>query len=219
MRRAAAVLSLFVLDLLIAGTAVAQGQPHPRITFADKAVLASGLTPGRTVVWFGVEHRVDAEYSGDMTQRYAVGTAAADGTARLELAQSPAPRSFWVAVDLDSGALAVAAPDGYRLAKPRNPARLGAGQGAEADEILDDRPYLMGLTVRPGLGAWSFAGGDGGPRDEDGENNGHLRFALDRLDPLPGSPAAPAKLAGNDLWILVDPLAMEISVHKGGVAQ
>ncbi len=219
MKRAAAVLPLFLLALLIAGTAVVQGQPHLRITFAGTRVLASGLTPGKPVVWFGVEHRVDAEYSGDMTQRYDVGTAAADGTARLELAQVPAPRSFWVAVDLDSGALAVAAPDGYRLAKPRNPARLGAGQGAEPDEILDDRPYLMGLTVRPGLGAWSFAGGDGGPRDEDGESNGHLRFALDRLDPLPGSPAAPAKLAGNDLWILVDPLAMEISVYRGGVAQ
>jgi len=219
MRRAAAVLPPFVLGLLIAGIAVAQGKPDLRIAFVDKAVLASGLTAGKQVVWFGVEHRVDAEYSGDMTQRYAMGTAAADGTARLELAQSPAPRSFWVAVDLDSGALAVAAPDGYRLAKPRKPAHLGAGQGAKPDEILDDRPYLMGLMVRPGLGAWSFAGGDGGPRDEDGESNGHLRFALDRLDPLPGSPAAPAKLAGNDLWILVDPLTMEISVHKGGVAQ
>jgi len=45
------------------------------------------------------------------------------------------------------------------------------------------------------------------------------RFALDRLDPLPGSPAAPAKLAGNDLWVLIDPLTLEISVLKGGVAQ
>jgi len=209
-----------VLGLLIAGAAIGQlVAPAPRIAFAGKAVTANGLTPGKAVIWFGVEHRVDAEYSGDMTQRYAVDTAGADGTARLDLPQSPAPRSFWVAVDLDRGALAVAAPDGYRLARPVKPARLGVGQGAQPDEILDDRPYLMGLMVRPGLGAWSFAGGDGGPRDEDGESNGHLRFALDRLDPLPGSPAAPAKLAGNDLWVLIDPLTLEISVLKGGVAQ
>src|SRR4051794_40987735 len=218
MRRVPVVVQ--VLGLLIAGAAIGQlVAPAPQIAFAGKAVLASGLTPGKAVIWFGVEHRVDAEYSGDMTQRYAVGTAAADGTARLELAQAPAPRSFWVAVDLDSGALAVSAPDGYRLAKPHKPARLGVGQGAQPDEILDDDPYLMGLMVRPGQGAWSFAGGDGGPRDEDGESNGHLRFALDRLDPLSGSPAAPAKLASNDLWVLVDPLSMEISVLKGGVAQ
>jgi hypothetical protein len=81
----------------------------------------------------------------------------------------------------------------------------------------------MGLMVRPGIGAgtgaWAFTGGDGGPRDEDGKNDGHLRFALDKFDPLPGSPASPAKLQRTDLWIVVDPLSMEIAVHKGGVAQ
>jgi RHS repeat-associated protein len=41
------------------------------------------------------------------------------------------------------------------------PAHLGTGQGSKADEILDERPYLMGLRVRPKEGAWVFAGGDG----------------------------------------------------------
>lgn len=197
------------------------GSPKPvlQITFEETAVAASGLTPGKQVVWFGVEHRVDADYSGEMAQRYQVGTVAADGTARLDLGRAPAPRSFWTAVDLDSGELLVAAPNGYRIARAQHPSHLGLGQGAKADELLDDRPFLMGLMVRPGTGAWAFTGGDGGPRDEDGRNDGHLRFALDKFDPLPGSPAAPAKLSAQDLWFVVDPLAMEIAVHKGGVAQ
>jgi hypothetical protein len=208
-----------------AGAAVAQAPPDPlkpaaiQIAFEDAAVTASGLTPGRQMIWFGVEHRVDPDYSGTMAQHYAAAAVAADGTARLELDHAPAPRSFWVAVDLDSGALLVAAPQGYRIAKPHLLSRLGLGQGDKADELLDDRQFLMGLMVRPGVGAWAFTGGDGGPRDEDGVNNGHLSFALDKFDPLPGSPAAPAKLAATDLWIVVDPLAMEIAVHKGGVAQ
>jgi hypothetical protein len=124
-----------------------------------------------------------------------------------------------VAVDLSSGAFAVAAPAGYPITRAKRPSRAGLGQGDQPDELVDDRAFLIGLVVRPGTGAWAFSGGDGGPRDEDGKNDGHLRFALDKFDPLPGSPAAPAKINGQDLWFVVDPLAMEIAVHKGGVAQ
>jgi hypothetical protein len=229
MRRGRSLPSSLLLGLLIAGVAFAQetaqgspgrpAKPAPQIAFEASALVASGLTPGDRVVWFGVEHRIDAEYSGEMAQRYGTGTVAADGTARFDPGHAVAPRSFWVAVDLDGGDFVVAAPNGYRLAKPQKPSRLGPGEGSKSDEILDERPYLMGLMVRPKEGAWAFAGGDGGPRDEDGKNDGHLRFALDKLDPLPGSPAAPARLQGDDLWFIVDPLTMEISVHKGGSAQ
>jgi len=208
--------------LLITGASHAQGnsgKPDPRIAFEEAAVTASGLTPGKTVIWFGVEHRIDADYSGDIYQFYRTGTAAADGTARLDLDHPPAPRSFWVAVDLDSGAFDVKGPNGYRLARPAKLPRLGVGQGAKADELLDDHPFLMGLMVRPGEGAWAFTGGDGGPRDEDGKSDGHLALALDRFDPLPGSPAAPTKIKGNDLWFVIDPMNLEISRSLGGVAQ
>jgi hypothetical protein len=218
MKRAVGLWSV-LLSLWVGKAGLAQKPPDVQMTFEEGAVVAQGLTPGKSVVWFGVEHRIDAGFSGDIAQHYKVDTVAANGTSHLELAQPAAPRSFWVAVDLDSGRLAVAGPGGYRLEKPRSLARLGAGQGAKADEILDDHPYLMGLMVRPKEGAWAFGGGDGGPRDEDGKNDGHIRFALDRLDPLPGSPAAPSKINGQDLWILVDPLTMEISTYKGGVAQ
>jgi len=210
------------LCLLLAGTALAQGNPEkpaPRIAFEESGVVASGLTPGKQVVWFAVEHRIGADFAGTIAERYEAGTAAADGTARLDLQQPAAPSSFWVAVDVDSGTFAVAGPDGYRLRKPGRPARLGPGAGEASDEILDDHPLLVGLVVRPAEGAWAFAVGDGGPSDGDGVNDGHLRFALDRLRPLPGSPAAPSRLGGKDLWFIVDPLAMEIAVHKGGVAQ
>src|SRR3954470_6725672 len=94
-----------VLGLLVAGPALGQGQ-SVRLTLGDQAVTASGLTPGKAGVWLGVgdwgravrasgltpgkpvvglgvEYRVDAEFSGDLTERYEVGTTAADGTARL----------------------------------------------------------------------------------------------------------------------------------------
>ncbi|MBW8876539.1 MAG: hypothetical protein JF614_16360 [Acidobacteria bacterium] len=211
---------LLLVSLLLSPPSWAQGKPALAITFEESAVVASGLSPGKTVVWFGVERQVDAEYSISLFQRYQVGTVAADGTARFVLDQPVAHRSIWTAVDLDTGGFGVAAPQGYRLNRLKNPpCRLGQGLASRPDEILDDRPYLMGLVVRPTVGAWSFAGGDGGARDEDGVNDGHLRFALSKLDPLPGSPAAPAKAAADDLWFVIDPQRMEISVHKGGAAQ
>jgi hypothetical protein len=208
----------FVLGLLVAAVAWGQGQTVG-ITFQNQAVVAGGLTPGASVAWFSVEYRIDAEYSSDLTQRYAVGTAAADGTARLDLAQPPAPRSYWMAVDLGTGAYALATPNNYRIAKAPSPPTLDTTAAAQSDALVETRQYVMGLLVRPGVGAWTFGASDGNSIDQDGEVNGHLRVALDRLTPLTNGPAAPEKAAPNDLWLIVDPSTMEITVLKGGVAQ
>jgi hypothetical protein len=217
-RSAAAVFGF----LLIPALSEAQTPPpaKPGITFEAEAVVASGLTPGNPVVWFGVERRVDPDFSTQVVRHTEVATAAADGTARFALGREVAVRSVWIAVDQTRGEFAVAAPDGYRIAKPPKPAtRLGTGEGNRPDQFLDERPYLMGLVVRPGEGAWVFAGGDGGERDEDHESDGRLSFALDGFEPLPGSPEAPARVRGEDLWFVVDPRRMEITVLRGGVAQ
>lgn len=80
------------IGLLISAASWAQSKPA--ITFEDSAVAASGLTPGKSVVWFGVELRVDAEYSTSRTERYHVGTVASDGTARFTLNQPVAVLGF-----------------------------------------------------------------------------------------------------------------------------
>jgi len=224
MRTALRVISLGVGLLLPLQHSLAQGgpppvKPDPKLTFETQAVVATGLSPKEKVVWFGVEHRIDAGFSRELVRRFDVAEVGADGTARLVLKEPPAPRSFWVAVDLKSGEFALAAPEGYRIRRPLKPSQLSAAAGSAADGIADDRLYLIGLVVRPGEGAWSFTGGDGGDKDADGHSDGRVRFALEGLTPLPGSPAPPSKVRGADLWFIVDPLKMEIAVHKGGVAQ
>lgn len=218
----AGVLSILMV-LLAAGAAYARtpaamGKSAPQITFEDSAVVASGLTPGRPVAWFGVEHSIDSEYSGEIWPHTTVVTAAADGTARLDLARPLMARSMWAVVDLDSGGYALAAPEGYRIAWMEVPPSLIRG-GTQPDEIFDQRSYVLGLAVRAGVGAWTFTGGDGGDRDVDGESDGSLSFAMDRFDALSGSPAAPAQVGETDLWLVIDPMTMEIAVLRGGVAQ
>lgn len=206
-----------LLGLLTAGLAAAQGSPAPQIAFQGSVVSASGLTAGKAVVWFGVEHAIDAEFAGDIMPHYRTGVAAADGTASLDLGRDVVTRSMWVVVDLDSGAYALAAPEGYRVAPMATPPSLVHKAGV--DELLDGGAYVLGMAVRPGSGAWTFAGGDGGPRDVDGASDGSLSFSLDQFDSLSGAQASPAQIAADDLWFVIDPLTMGLSVLKGGVAQ
>jgi hypothetical protein len=217
-------LSLLVcLFLLPAAQAMGQGTPEPSLSFEENAIVASGLTPGEKAVWFGVERRTDEEFSTELARHQGLEPVAPDGTARLVLARPAASSSVWVVVDLETGAYKVTAPEGYLIARAISllPS-LNQGAVDLPDGIVDQRPYVFGLLVRPGEGAWSFAGGDGGDQDSDGIVNGQSRFALDQLAALPGaeeSLAPPVKANSGDLWIVVDPRKMEISVHKGGLLQ
>lgn len=204
---------------LTPGPAGAQGRPEPRIVFEENGVTASGLTPGKAMAFFGVERIVDPDLAAELVQHADAKAAGTDGVSRLELARPVSQRSLWVIVDVESGEFVVAAPDGYQIHRRPRPSRLAVGEGSRPDEIEDGPAYLYGLMVRPGEGAWIFRGGDGSPLDQDGDTDGRVRFALDQLEPLPGSPAAPAKAKGTDLWFVIDLLKMQIAVHKGGVAQ
>jgi len=201
--------------LFISAASWAQSRGTVTITFEDSAVVASGLSAGKTMVWFGVERLVDADYSSDLYQHYKTDTVAADGTAHFTLDRAVAAASIWVAVDLDTGAFDVKAPASSPLRRSaQTSSQLLQGTGAAADQFLDTRTYVLGLAVRPGQGAWLFGGGDGGPRDLDKSANSRLSFALDQFDALPGSPTAPAKAGGTDLWFVIDPAAMEIATFQ-----
>jgi hypothetical protein len=215
MRMTLRVWFLVSAGLLIAAASWAQSPGTLPITFADSAVMASGLSAGKTVVWFGIERTVDADYSATLYQHYNTGTVAADGTAQLTLDHSVAAASVWVAVDLDTGAYGVNVPVAafLNLTLPSSSSLL-QGLGSAPDLFRDTRPYVLGLAIRPGQGAWLFGGGDGGPRDQDGIANGQLSFSLDGFDALPGSPAAPAKAGSTDIWFVIDPQAMQISVFQ-----
>ncbi|HSN87388.1 MAG TPA: hypothetical protein VL025_11555, partial [Thermoanaerobaculia bacterium] len=80
-RDTAALLALLLIPAL--ASAQAAPPPKPEITFEAEAVVASGLTPGNPVVWFGVERRVDPDFSTEVVRHAEVAAAGADGTARF----------------------------------------------------------------------------------------------------------------------------------------
>lgn len=208
---------LVALALFAAPPARAQA---PQIVWSSDSLAASGFTPGGQIVWFGVERRVDPDFSADVVSYRSTTQAAADGSSLLDLERKLAERALWVAVDLETGAWSAATPTGYSLEKlAAPPVAVQSRAAAPSDAFTDSRAYLLGLLVRPQVGAWSFGGSDGGPGDADGANDGVATFALDALEPVGLGPAAPARAAADDLCVVIDPLAMDLSVLKGGVPQ
>ncbi|HEY0780879.1 MAG TPA: hypothetical protein VGE98_00375 [Thermoanaerobaculia bacterium] len=208
MRRLLLALSLAVPLPLLA---------QPDVTLEPQAAVASGLTPGGQVVWFGIAREI-SEDSATIVRRDRIDVADAKGGARFDLGRDVALKSIWVAIDLATGKSAVATPAAFPLADsalPVSDLHLGA-TAAEADAIEDARTAVEVLMVRPGSGAWGLSVGRGGPDDEGGGGGGPLRFSLGRLHALAkGGPVAPAKLDPKDLVILIDPNRMEIVRGRG----
>jgi hypothetical protein len=196
------------------GAAAATGPPT--IRFEPQAVVASGLTPGGQVVWFGVAREIADEVT-TMVRRDAIAADDdRDGTVRLELTREVPWKSVWIAVDLATGEYAAAAPEGYPLRLvPWRGMGILQGQGGP-DRIEEARSFVELLVVRPELGAWGYTAGDGGPRDEDGVPDNRLRMALERVVPIGASPAPPERLQPTDLVALVDASLLEVTIVRAG---
>jgi hypothetical protein len=136
-----------------------------------------------------------------------------DGDARL--AYTPphgvAFRSIWIAVDVASGASAMAVPPGF-IAEEMHELAVGSGKAVETvAKTLDiSRGRVEILLVRPGAGAWSLSAREGGPDDRDGTPNNRLRVHLQRLLPLRlDYGAAPDALREGDVVVVLDANRMQ----------
>lgn len=224
MRGAVLLVSVFLflpLSDLCAQLRSDPGSPGLGLEISPDSLRITGAEPSGSIAWFGVERIVEPDFSVFRQTRHGVASAGADGTARIPLDPAPSARAFWVVVDLQNGEHAAGAPAGYRLnrlSKEETSCRAETSDGASDDQLLAVGSQVEGLMVRPGVGAWRFSGGDGGPDDEDKTHDGRIRLAQSKFFPVAGAPKAPAKLRADDLWIVIDPVAMSLSVLRGGSA-
>lgn len=211
----AAFFSALALGAVVA--APAAGQPTatpPRIAFEEHAVVVDGLAAGGRLVLSGAATGRDG-YQRYLFRHEEVLTADATGAARLELERPLPAESVWFAVDLASGALAVAAPEGTDLREVAVPA--GALRQA-LDGLDEERRYLYVLLVRAAAaaaapeepGAWTMAVGDGAPSDGDGREDGRVSALLADLSPLgDAGPPPPAQLAPGFVLVAVDAMTLD----------
>jgi hypothetical protein len=112
------------------------------------------------------------------------GTAAANGAVRLNAppGYQIVPNSFWVAIDLTSGDYGAATGDGRKLREGEFASNnIEKDTAGRRKKILSRFDYVYMLLVRPGAGVWDATAGDGGPSDGDGEVNGQIDLAVERL--------------------------------------
>lgn len=215
-------LAPLAIAALLAAPTTAQTPPlppppaPPEIVFEELRVVAEGLDPGAAVVGFALTRTSDGYFV--TRQRHAVVATDDDADGRVELAafEAGAPRQgIWAVVDLATGALALAAPEGYPLREVAFPVRaILPGLDGRLDRLRDLRGSAELLLVRPGVGAWTLTAHDGGPGDGDGLQDEALTLALADLVPLDASPAPPEELAPNDVVVVIDPHRLEIFAAK-----
>ena len=195
----------------------------PAIVLGEQSVVAEGLTPAGRAVVFSIGK--PPGHLMPVTVRFEeIVEADAAGVAEIELPGPVASRSVWAAVDLQSGEMALAAPDGFSLRQVDFPAR-GIGQSRRF--LRDERRFLEVLLVRPAagvpaggdpaaeVGAWGRTYGDGGEGDGDGMGNGVIEAPIERLRPIGDSPLGPpVELRPGDVVVAVDPTTLEIYAAK-----
>ena len=188
-------------------------------------MTVDGITAQGQVVWYSVAREVAEDDVATLVRRSGVRMDDdGDGKVSWDLEGEVPTRSIWVAVDLATGRVAVATPEGYPL---RRVGWRGRGLGrdnARADRVEDLRTYADVLLVRPGEGAWRLTAGDGSDQDDDGAADGKLAVALDRMRPVEGIAGAgeavpPARFGSKDVVVLIDPNRMELTVENQGVVR
>ena len=207
-----AVLLFFPLSWATAGAA-------PQLAFAGHGLVGSGFSPGGQVIWFGLTQEVVA-YEVTYARHQEAGPVDGKGQASFDLGKAVPRRSLWVAVDLASGAYAIATPPGFELTQTELPATALTYRGSSlADQISDEADGSLILLVRPGQGAWGAAVGRGGLLDESLPTETAVRVSLDRLEPIVTivtSLGSPQKAAARDLLVIFHPQTMSAAVAVVG---
>ncbi len=210
MRPRTVILSLAILLSCLPAAARAAAPSPPAISFEERAVVLSGASAGAKVAWFGVA-REPVDYGGVIVRREAlVADQDGDGTVRFELDRAVPFRSIWAAVDLTSGEFAVATPAGYPLRELKlNPNAFHSRGNGKLDLFGEGREFLALFVARPGAGSWVMTVYDGGAEDEDGPANLAVTMDPAAMTPVGDSPPAPDAFAGGDVFVAIDPNAMD----------
>jgi hypothetical protein len=194
--------------VLCPGAAFAEA---PVIALEEGAVAVSGVTASGRVAWMSIAfERVDLQ--AHLSRRDLVlDDEDGDGVVRVELEGGVPLSSLFAAVDMATGELAVATPEGSPFREVDFP---GRGIGAELRTFEDRRRLLDLLLVRPGggedAGVWSLSLADGGPGDDDGRQDRSLRARTGDFRPVADSPPPPERLAPGDVLIGFDPETLEL---------
>jgi len=208
-----------VAAILVLGLAALPAHAQPAVSFEENAVVARGITPGGSVVWFGV-----ARERGDWTSRVTAwqdANALADdtGQAVLDLGRPVPVKAAFIAVEMATGAFAASSPSAYPWVSEVPFPTAGLTLAADKVSVISLRDHhaeLEVLIVRPQVGAWRAT-----VRHDDAEHDPTpgvlVTFAA--LSPWGTAPPSPGHLRPGDVIVAIDPNTIEWFARQLGAGR
>jgi hypothetical protein len=188
-----------------------QGPPDPAgLDVAETAVRATGLTPGGESVVFAVG-RLSMPYLTRVIHWQEAVVADDEGALLFEVSDGVPAASVWVVAEPASGVVLLEiASEAVPPTAELPPGALRASPAGGRNRLVQRFAGVRVLFVRPGVGAWAGFLADGGSEDADGETDGSVEIALERLEPVGSTTAtAPESVAVGDRLVVIDPSGLE----------
>jgi hypothetical protein len=212
----------FVAFLIITTFLSAQTRNVLEVTFAAQSLTVRGLTPGGSLVLFGVAREplinttpavpavvVRAEILTDKDR---------DGVVRLDLPTNIPAMGMWSAVELSSGRHLLFPSPGFE------PRLVSVGADLVRTDSAGDLRKIEWpfsqidlLVVRPGTGAWRQFASKGSMGDEN-RSNGFVSLRIDagNMTPIGNSLAGPGTFRSGDIVAIFDRRDVQYGILEVG---
>ena len=215
MKTSAAVV---ILAFLVAFQAHAASGGAPVITFSATTVQVSGVTPGGTVVIYGVAYG-RSNFTNSVTHfRAALTDDDHDGVVTYDAKRRIPPAGVWIAVDTRNGQFVIGAPghDAVRGAR-RSATPFHKNAAGVVDTFMHDYPSVEMLYIHPGGGVWVVNTVDGGPLDRDPRSGATGVSLADAQSLMPPGDTRPAAFAPGGVLVAFDVSRFEVlTLHLTG---
>jgi hypothetical protein len=214
--RVALGVAFVALLTFVAVPLMAQPANDVAVSFGASTVTASGITPGKSALFFASGIRKNGYDQSRVRVVRMVTDDDRDGIVTFDLGTSVPATTVWVVVDLNNGHFTLATPVeavADEVALPRNAFHKA---GNAVVQFGFDHPTLDLLYIHPGRGVWTWSALDGRLLDRDGPNGVTLIDVHDGKRADGGAGAASDFAAGGHL-LAVDWYKMQYAVvHLDG---
>jgi hypothetical protein len=198
---------LFVISVAGPASAATDG---PAVTITPTAIMASGITPGADVAFFGVGLEPKG-YHVEVTRWSGVVTDTGHArTVTFALDRPVKWNVIWVVADLRNGHYTIASTPGFPTVIPDRPFfRLKHDDAGAPNRMGYGRPFIDGLYIEAG-GAWIVAASDGAASDADGNADGETTMDLLRATPLLTGSQSPRRFTPGGTLLVIDVSRLDV---------
>jgi hypothetical protein len=188
------------------------GQQPPSITVTERVVSIANVTKGGSIVLLSCSRTSEAGRLIVTNDSRLTADTDGDGSITFTPPKGVEVRSVWVAVDLETGAFASAAPANFPLVvRSLAVDSFRKDASGEIAELVHDLPRLFVVLVRPGKGAWKLRASDGGDGDRDRVADRKVTIGFEDMIAVGDSKEkGPKNLKADDVVIAIDPFRLDV---------